>query len=283
MKYIYTHGNQFWYQRAVPEILVGVFEKKTLKVSLKTNKLNIAVKRANEQALKHSHVFRDLRRKKNFFFQLFNRKIYVDKLNCKFFDDFDPLINLNEQSVITKSFNKFHRNIVSKKESYSLPRISEVLHSSTKFNFTVAQKKSIKLLIDIVGDKVISKYNKIDVKNFKTDFFDKKCVGAGKMHQKNLVECFDYFCKEFIYFDFNIFKKIKWDFSLLSSLNYSELLKVKNYCLGTKNQISYAIAIMLNTGCTIKEIIGLKYDDIFLSKHKSYVIIRNNQYRQIKN
>ena len=67
MKYIYKHGNQFWYQRAVPENLVCFFEKKTFKVSLKTNKLEIAVKRANKQAKQHSLIFRELKKKKIIF------------------------------------------------------------------------------------------------------------------------------------------------------------------------------------------------------------------------
>ena len=39
---------------------------------------------------------------------------------------------------------------------------------------------------------------------------------------------------------------------------------------------------MTNTGCTFSEIIGLHYDDIFLSEYKNYIIIRSNQHRKIK-
>ena len=281
MKYIYKHGNQFWYQRAVPENLVCFFEKKTFKVSLKTNKLEIAVKRANEQAKQHSLIFRELKKKK-IIFPILKKKINAEKFNCEFFCDFDPSINLNEQFEIAKSFNIIHKNKLSKQNILS-PKISEVLRLNNKFNFTVDQKKSIKLLIKIIGDKVINEYNKNDVKYFKADFFDKQCVGEGKIHQINLAKCFDYFCKEFSFCNFNIFKKIKWVYPSPTPLNYSQLLSVKNECFRTKNQISYAIAIMLNTGCSINEILGLEYDDIFLSEYKNYVVIRSNQYRQIKN
>ena len=283
MKYIYKHGNQFWYQRAIPKILVSIFEKKTLKVPLKTNKLQIAIKRANKQASKHSLIFRDLIKKKKKFFPFLIKKIKTEKFHCDFFYDFDPFINLNEQFEIEKSFNKSNGNIPLKNESYLLPKISEALHLTDKFNFTNDQIKSIKLLIKIIGDKVINEYNKNDVKNFKINFLDKKCISDGKIHQKNLAKCFDYFCNEFISLNFNIFKKIKWDVCSQKSLNYSELLYVKNECFRTKNQISYAIAIMLNTGCTINEIVGLEYNDIFLSEYKNYVVIRSNHYRQIRN
>ena len=51
MKYLYKHGNQFWYQRAVPSELHNVIGKKTLKISLKTNKVPIAIKRARHLAI----------------------------------------------------------------------------------------------------------------------------------------------------------------------------------------------------------------------------------------
>ena len=44
MKYIYKHGNQYWYQRAVPKQIIDILGKKTLKISLKTNKLITASK-----------------------------------------------------------------------------------------------------------------------------------------------------------------------------------------------------------------------------------------------
>ena len=61
MRYIYKHGNQYWYQRAIPEKLSVLLGKKTLKVSLKTNKISMAIKRAKLQALEHQRMFGDLK------------------------------------------------------------------------------------------------------------------------------------------------------------------------------------------------------------------------------
>ena len=42
MKYLYKHGNKFWYQRAVPLKLVELVGVRSIKVSLNTNKIQIA-------------------------------------------------------------------------------------------------------------------------------------------------------------------------------------------------------------------------------------------------
>ena len=62
MRYIYKHGNQYWYQRAVPSKLQGILGKTTLKISLRTNKIPIAVKRAKLQALEHKKMFGDIQK-----------------------------------------------------------------------------------------------------------------------------------------------------------------------------------------------------------------------------
>ena len=56
MRYIYKHGNQYWYQRAVPVRLINVIGKKTLKISLKTNKISTALKRSKLQSLEHKKI-----------------------------------------------------------------------------------------------------------------------------------------------------------------------------------------------------------------------------------
>ena len=63
MKYIYKHGSQYWYQRAIPKKISNVLGKKTLKVSLKTNNIMTASKRAKLQALEHKKMFADINKK----------------------------------------------------------------------------------------------------------------------------------------------------------------------------------------------------------------------------
>ena len=95
MRYIYKHGNQYWYQRAVPSELHNVIGKKTLKISLKTNKVPIAIKRAKLQALEHKKMFFEIRKNiNNYFEKLFTKKkIDINRYTLTFIDDYDDLVN----------------------------------------------------------------------------------------------------------------------------------------------------------------------------------------------
>ena len=95
MRYIYKHGNQYWYQRAIPEKLSVLLGKKTLKVSLKTNKISMAIKRAKLQALEHQRMFGDLKNNsKKYFKSIFGAKLFdLNKYTLSFIDDFDDMIN----------------------------------------------------------------------------------------------------------------------------------------------------------------------------------------------
>ena len=85
MKHIYKHGNQFWYQRAVPEKFHSILGVKNLKVSLKTNKLFVAIKRSKLQALEHKKLFNNLKNKSENFFLKFmiDKKIDIKRFQIK--------------------------------------------------------------------------------------------------------------------------------------------------------------------------------------------------------
>ena len=79
MKYLYKHGNKFWYQRAVPLKLVELVGVKNIKVPLNTNKIQTAITRSKLQAIEHKKMFNELSRKlKNSFFEILkNKKIKI--------------------------------------------------------------------------------------------------------------------------------------------------------------------------------------------------------------
>ena len=114
MKYLYKHGNQFWYQRAIPAIITRFFDKKSIKISLKTNKLELASKRAKIQGIKHDILFKKLQKlvkEKVFFSKLKLKKPNIKIYDIKFSDDFDDLVNnffFSKQSLLnyTQSLDK---------------------------------------------------------------------------------------------------------------------------------------------------------------------------------
>ena len=93
MKYLYKHGNQFWYQRAVPLFLQEIIRVKSIKVSLKTNKIATAIKRSKLQALEHRKMFKEYSEKKGYLTNILKKKINLEAYKLSFLDDYEDLVS----------------------------------------------------------------------------------------------------------------------------------------------------------------------------------------------
>ena len=167
MKYIYKHGNKFWYQRSVPLKLVEIVGVKNIKVSLNTNKIQIAITRSKLQAIEHKKMFNEFSRKyKNSFFEILkNKKRKIKDHEINFLDDYEDyvsdLIFSNESfskmkvSSIKKYFSDFHK---------AMPLLSVFFNGIfiKEFNFKPNQflhfKKTLNYFITHCGDKPINLY-----------------------------------------------------------------------------------------------------------------------------
>ena len=305
MKYLYKHGNQFWYQRAVPKSLYNHIRKKSIKICLKTNKLEIAICRAKQQSKKHNEMFQNLLSNNKNYLSNFIKpgNLNLKKFQIEFKEDHQDLVEdfLFSKKKFIENFSisekiKINNTSLDKYLFYddylSNSRISKIiddcLDNKIELNFSLNGDflKSLKTFILLCGDKLIKNYNESDAKLFNNHFIDTKKISSGKKHQKNLKKFF--FDLE-IYFNIKIrnpLNDIEWP-ELKNKDNNSfsnaELLLITNDCLQKNDLISFIIALMQDTGCKFNEIYGLGYDDIFLSKYQNYIIIRTNKIRQIKN
>jgi len=241
MKYIYKHGNQYWYQRAVPAKLTKIIGKKTIKISLKTNKLSTALVRAKLQSVEHKKMFNNLVNKK--FTVNFLKKIKISVHILSFTEDSDDLFSkmlLNKKQIT---------NLVNKKSDQSLENF---LFSNAASNYNLTSKllekyfklkkispkssqyssilNSIRYLINICGDKPIDEFSWVDSQNFKDFFVSKKRVSTGKRYQSNL---FNFFKTLYDYSNIdkkNPFQNIKWPVSHhkqeIEPLNIEEVQKL---------------------------------------------------------
>ena len=90
MKYLYKHGNLFWYQRAVPKKILKFIGVKNIKVSLKTNKIQTAIQRSKLQAIEHKRMFNKFVNPKSSILNLINsKKLNLKDYEIKFLDDYD--------------------------------------------------------------------------------------------------------------------------------------------------------------------------------------------------
>ena len=114
MKYIYKHGNKFWYQRAVPLKLVELVGVRSIKVSLNTNKIQTAITRSKLQAIEHKKMFNKLAEKpKNSFLEILkNNKIKLKNYEINFLDDYEDYIS--DFIFSNESFSKINVSSIKK-------------------------------------------------------------------------------------------------------------------------------------------------------------------------
>ncbi len=307
MKYIYKHGNQYWYQRAVPSKLSNLLGRKTLKISLKTNKVPIAIKRAKLQALEHKKMFKIAENYSNNYFKNFfnNNEFDSQKYKLSFIDDFDDLVNklfFSKKDLINLLKNKSLNN----EKNISIERI--LLNNSSTEEMSLSAlideylkdmnilnakkklysiKKSLSLMIEICGDKPIDSYNTNDANSFKNYFIKLDRISSGRRNQSNLQNFFSVIFQKYLVDKKNPFLGLKWP-KINTKNSYQkfsddELIRIKDLCLKNNSFISCMSGIMLDTGCSYSEIIGLESEDVDLNKYNPYIIIRSNSIRQINN
>ena len=288
MKYIYKHGNKFWYQRAVPFKLVELVGVRSIKVSLNTNKIQTAITRSKLQAIEHKKMFNKLAEKQqNSFLEILkNKKIKLKNYEINFLDDYEDYISdvifSNESfskinvSSIKKYFSDIHKSIPVLSVFFSDIFIKEFQFKPNQFiNF----KKTVKKFISICGDKPINSYNSGDIQKIDLMLVDK----GFRLHflRKVFLMAFDKFEINKKIFPPTKSISIKKKLSK-SSITFEDFKKIENYCKRCPSVESSLLSIMLYTGSNLYELMGLETSDIYLDKFQSFIIIRNNSTRPIK-
>ncbi len=307
MKYIYKHGNQYWYQRAVPSKLSNLLGRKTLKISLKTNKVHTAIKRAKLQALEHKKMFKIAENNLNKYFKNFfnNNEFDPQKYTLTFIEDFDDLVNklfFNKKDLINLLKNKKLNNITNisidrilldngpTEEMFLSSLIDEYLEAINVLNDKkkiYSIKKSLSLLIEICGDKPIDSYNINDANSFKNYFIKTDKISTGKRNQSNLQNFFSVIFQKYLIDKKNPFAGLKWPNIIVKighqKFSDEELIRIKDFCVKEDSFTSCITGIMFETGCSYSEIIGLESEDVDLNKYNPFIVIRSNSIRQVKN
>ena len=298
MKYIYKHGNQYWYQRAIPRKLTKILGKKTIKISLRTNKISTALIRAKLQSAEHKKMFTNLINKK--FTINFLKKVDISKFNLSFKDDSDDLFSkmlLNKKQItnlVTKKSeqsieNFLFNNVVSNDNFLSklLEKYLKLKKIGPKATQYSSIANSIKYLIKICGDKPIDEFSSIDSKKFQNFFILEKRISTGKRYQSNL---FNFFKTLYDYSNIdkkNPFENIKWPATYLKPsiepLNINEIKKIISITKEEKSLFSIIIGCILNTGISVNELIGINRNEINLNQFNPYILIRSNDLRKINN
>ncbi len=299
MKYLYKHGNLFWYQRAVPKKILKFIGVKNIKVSLKTNKIQTAIQRSKLQAIEHKKMFNKFVKSKASILNLINsKKLNLKDYEIKFLDDYDDYVSSFFFSDEKISSNK--EDILKKKslEKYffDLNNQTPILSLFYKkyfiinYNYKPGQFKnidnSLQFFLSICGDKILDSYNSEDINLFRDALIIKSNINKNvKISHLNII--FKYALKKFGIKNDIFIKKLSKPRKKIESNNYSfsdlEIKNISEYCRKYSNLESFIIAMIINTGCNLSEIIGLAANDIYIDNFQSFIFIRSNERRTIKN
>ena len=304
MKYIYKHGNQYWYQRAIPHQISEMIGRKSLKISLKTNKIPTAIKRAKLQALEHKKMFKNIYDlKKKTFSRIFKLKhINLDKYSLNFPDDYEESLNklLFNKSELLKYLNQISAgktigqvdNIaldigdISLTLSESLNEYLKIKKISDKKKIT-SIRKSITTMISICRDKPIIDYSKLDAKMFRDYYVNLNKVSTGKRNQSNIQNLFSEIFNKYQIEKSNPFSGLAWPVffseTKRESFSINELKKIKTICLENHELQHLICGLVFDTGCSFQEVAGLENADLILSKYNPHIVIRTNSIRKVNN
>ena len=289
MKYLYKHGNKFWYQKSVPLQLVELVGVKNIKVSLNTNKIQTAITRSKLQYIEHKKMFNELYGKsKNSIFEIINnKKIKIKDYEINFLDDYEDyvsdLIFSNESfskikiSSIKKYFSDLHKAIPHLSVFFNNIFIKEFQFQPNQF---ILFKKTLNFFISNCGDKPINSYSSIDINQIQ------KISNGNKNFRLH-------YLKRVFSMAFNKFEIKKKIFPSLKSITLhqknnevsitiDDYKKLEIICKNTLSLENSLLAMMLYTGCNLYELMGLEVSDIYLDNFQSFIIIRNNSIRPIK-
>ena len=288
MKYLYKHGNKFWYQRAVPLKLVELVGVRSIKVSLNTNKIQTAITRSKLQAIEHKKIFNKLSEKsKNSFLEILKKKINIKNYEINFLEDYEDYVS--DLIFSHKSFSKINVSNIKKYFSdihKSIPTLSDFFNDTfiKEFEFKPNQflqfKKTVTNFIYVCGDKPINSYNSGDIKKIHLSLLNNKDF---RLHflKKVFLMAFDKFeIKKKIFpptKSISIKKKLT-----NSSITFEDFKKLENFCKRYSSIETSLLSMILYTGSNLYELMGLETSDIYLDKFQSFIIIRNNSTRLIK-
>ena len=243
---------------------------------------------------------------KKYFKNFFNNNEFdSQKYTLSFIDDFDDLVNklfFSKKDLINLLKNKNLNNgknisierilldNISTEEISLSKLIDEYLKDINVLNDKkklYSIKKSLSLMIEICGDKPINLYNTNDANSFINYFVKLDKISTGKRNQSNLQNFFSVIFQKHLVDKKNPFLGLRWPNTntkrSYQKFSDEELIRIKDFCLRNNTFISCIIGIMLDTGCSYSEIIGLESEDVDLNKYNPYIVIRSNSIRQIKN
>jgi len=310
LKYLHKRQgyDKLYYQRIVPKDLVSFFKKKKLTISLPTTDLTEASELIQLLAAQHDKQFRQLRGQE----PLTDSELLQDARDLKNLENWKIPVSDEEVQVSGRTVE----DIQSERAYLAITDMADDGDSSAKlllknFNqidevyleeawnsyvklkgdkFTDKElsnkQKTVELIIKLSGNKPVRMYKREDARKFRQHFLDKKQLPTGKRNQTRLQGVFTFAINEYDLDIRNPFSDLNWPIYKPSKkripFNHEELVKLSNLCKEANDSLRWCLAIQIETGARISEIVGLRTSDVYLDTSVPYILITETNSRRLK-
>ena len=310
LKYIYQRKGYdiVYYQRIVPKDLRSKFSKSKINITLPTTDLSEASILAKQLAAKHDRLFRQLRGEE----PLTDSELLQNARDLKNLDNWSIPVSEEEARVLGRTIEDIQAeraylaitdmadegNISAELLLKNYKQVDEVYleeawreyYKIKKNSFSEKElhnkRKTIDLIISLSGNKPVRLYKREDARKFRDYFQDKNKIPTGKRNQTRLQGIFSFAINEYDLDIRNPFSSLEWTYTPSKTrepFTQDELLSLVNLCKEANDALRWCIAIQIETGARISEIIGLKRDHIVLDAETPHIIIKTTASRRLKN
>jgi len=252
--YIISRSGTFYYYRRVPKDLFSYYSSKRIRISLKTKSKRIAELSSSHLSLELGSYWSSIRLKRisNIYVQSSNSS---DSTNVTLSNSLDYYLQL-------RGINK-----------------TKLFHQSTE--------RSIRYVVECLGNRDLSKYSSADAGKFRDFLFDRGMVTSSIRRVFSSVKSVvNLTIKEkgldvknpFI----GVYMPDLNDVKKRMPMSLDTIRSIQDSCKAIDDDIRWAIGLISDTGIRLAEAVGLKTDDIILDCVTPYLMIKENSNRRLK-
>jgi len=310
LKHIYKRKgyDKLYYQRSIPADLRSHFDVKKFNIVLPTTDLSEATLIAQQLAAKHDRLFRQLRGEE----PLTDSELLQNARDLKNLGNWSIPVSEDEARNLGRSVE----DIQAERAYLAITDMAEDGDTSAEFllknykqvdevyleeawreyykikknSFSEKElhikRNTIDLMIYLSGNKPVRLYKREDARKFRDYYQDKNKISTGRRNQTRLQGIFSFAINEYDLDIINPFSSLEWAYTPSKTrepFTHDELLSLATLCKETNDNLRWCIAIQIETGARISEIIGLKKDHIVLDVETPHIIIKPTASRRLKN
>jgi integrase len=267
VKHLLRKGGRLYYSRRIPDDLKPHYSQSIIRTNLHTDDLTKAAQLCAEYAR------------------------YDDGLWTSIRSGVDPSLTTvgNPEATATNSvIMKIMRSRPKRvRLSDALERYLQEHKRGQDVRFIRDARRAIGLVTDIVGDKHLEEYTRDHARTIREALMPGHSTSTVRRRIESINAIFNFGRREFDVTCLNPFERLaiaREGLDVVKRVPFTaeEVRRIEQACREVDDDIRWIIAIQLATGARLRELVGLRCEDIYLDCAIPYVAIRPNAVRGLK-